>query len=225
MPSFSPIIFLTPAPPFPYSLPFILALLLLLLIIMVLEMSRDRHDHGCAADEPQRSTMAIEETEDSKEVKNVYAVKEQPLGSTRHIRIVGIGAGASGLNMIRTLRLNLTDYELVVYEKNADVGGTWFENRYPGCRCDIPSHSYQFSWKPKHDWSNFFASAYEISAYLRQVCDDEGMRDTIKTSHQIVSARWIEGDAAWKLRVRNLETGREFGDYANYLLDASGILK
>jgi len=183
---------------------------------MVLEMSRDRHDHGCAAGEPQRPIMAP---------KNVYSVKEQPLGSTRHIRIVGIGAGASGLNMIRTLRLNLTDYELVVYEKNADVGGTWFENRYPGCRCDIPSHNYQFSWKPKHDWTNFFAPAEEIGEYLRQVCDDEGMRETIKTSHKIVSTRWNERDGIWNLIVRDLETGTEFADYATYLLDGTGILK
>ncbi|KAK1754921.1 putative sterigmatocystin biosynthesis monooxygenase stcW [Echria macrotheca] len=178
-------------------------------------MSRDRHDHGCAAGEPPRSTMAA---------KNVYTVKEQPLGTARHIRIVGIGAGASGLNMIRTLRLNLTNFELVVYEKNTDVGGTWFENRYPGCRCDIPSHNYQFSWKPKHDWSNFFAPAEEISDYLRQVCEDEGMRNVIKTSHQVVSARWSESEGVWNLRVRDLETGEEFSDYANFLLDGSGIL-
>lgn len=188
----------------------------LLLFIMVVEMSRDRHDHGCAADEPQRFTMPL---------KHTYTVQEKPLGSTRHIRIVGVGAGASGLNMIRTLRLNLTDYELVVYEKNADVGGTWLENRYPGCRCDVPSHNYQFSWKPKHDWSNFHAPAEEIGEYLRQVCDDEGMRDTIKTSHQIVSAVWNEKAGQWNLVVRDLETGVEFTDYANFLVDATGVLK
>ncbi|KAK0655773.1 hypothetical protein B0T16DRAFT_424483 [Cercophora newfieldiana] len=153
-----------------------------------------------------------------------YSVKEQPLGSTRHIRIVGIGAGASGLNMIRTLRLNLTDYELVVYEKNHDVGGTWFENRYPGCRCDIPSHNYQFSWKPKHDWTNFHAPAEEINDYLRQVCDDEGMREAIKTSHEVVSARWNERDGIWNLIIRDLGTGIEFDDHANFLLDGTGIL-
>jgi cation diffusion facilitator CzcD-associated flavoprotein CzcO len=184
---------------------------------MVLEMSRDRFDHGCsAAGEPQRPTMIP---------KQAYTIKEQPLGSSRHIRIVGIGAGASGLNMIRTLRMNLTDFELVVYEKNADVGGTWFENRYPGCRCDIPSHNYQFSWKPKHDWSNFFAPAEEIGDYLHQVCDDEDMRGIVKTSHQVVSARWNEKDGIWDLTVRNSETGEEFGDHANFLLDGTGILK
>ncbi|KAJ4295958.1 hypothetical protein N0V88_004660 [Collariella sp. IMI 366227] len=76
---------------------------------------------------------------------------------------------APSLNLLRTLRLNLTNYEAVIYEKNTDVGGTWLENRYPGCRCDIPSHSYQFSWRPKHDWTNLHAGADEIGAYLCQV--------------------------------------------------------
>src|SRR5690349_19490321 len=77
-----------------------------------------------------------------------YQVLKQPLGTTHHVRIVTMGAGMSGINMIRTLRLHLTDYEHVVYEKNPQIGGTWFENRYPGCKCDVPSHNYQFSWRP-----------------------------------------------------------------------------
>lgn len=156
---------------------------------------------------------------------SAYKINEQPLGSGRHVRIVGIGAGASGINMIRTLRLNLSKYEVVVYEKNDDVGGTWHESRYPGCRCDVPSHSYQFSWRPNHEWSNFFSPAREIGGYLCRVCDEEGMRDSIKTRHRVVAATWNEGKGAWNLRVENLESGEVFDDYANFLLDGSGILK
>ncbi len=154
-----------------------------------------------------------------------YTVREQPLGSARHVRIVGVGAGASGLNLIRTLRLNLSDYEVTIYEKNADVGGTWLENRYPGCRCDVPSHSYQFSWRQKKDWTNFFAGAEEIGDYLCRVCDEEGMRDSIKTLHQVTSAQWNEKDGQWELAVKNLETGEQFSDYATFLVDGTGILK
>ena len=154
-----------------------------------------------------------------------YQIREQPLGSGKPIRIVGIGAGASGLNMIRTLRLNLSEYDLTIYEKNGDVGGTWFENRYPGCRCDVPSHSYQFSWKPNHDWSNFFSPASEIKDYLGRVCDEEGMRGSIKTSHSVTAAEWNEDGGVWKLRIFNLETSEEFDDYANFILDGTGILK
>lgn len=165
-------------------------------------------------------------TTDSPLPKAAYTVHEQPLGTARHIRIVGVGAGASGLNLLRTLRLNLDNYEAVLYEKNADVGGTWLENRYPGCRCDVPSHSYQFSWRQKRDWTNFFSGAEEIGAYLREVCDgEEGMRASVKTGHQVVSAVWGEKEGRWELVVRNLETGEEFGDYATFLVDGTGILK
>ncbi|KAK4145439.1 putative sterigmatocystin biosynthesis monooxygenase stcW [Dichotomopilus funicola] len=153
-----------------------------------------------------------------------YSIQEAPLGSARHVRVVCVGAGASGLSLIRALRLQLTDYEITVYEKNADVGGTWLVNRYPGCRCDVPSHSYQFSWKQKKDWSNFFSAAEEIGAYLCQVCEEEGMRESIKTLHQVVSARWDEKEGQWDLMVRNLETKEEFSDSATFLVDGTGIL-
>ncbi|KAI1412587.1 FAD/NAD(P)-binding domain-containing protein [Hypoxylon sp. FL1857] len=156
--------------------------------------------------------------------KAPYAIREEPLGTAKHVRIVGIGAGASGINMIRTLRRNMTNYEHVIYEKNEKVGGTWFENRYPGCRCDIPSHNYQFSWRPNPEWSNFFSPAPEIEEYLSRICEEERMMDTIKTRHQVVGAWWDENRGLWDLSIRNLETGDEFRDQANFLVDASGIL-
>lgn len=157
--------------------------------------------------------------------KAPYVVQEKPLGRTKHVRIVCIGAGASGLNMIRTLRRNLTDYELVVYEKNGGVGGTWFENQYPGCRCDVPSHNYQFSWRPNPEWSNFFSSAEEIHQYLCRVCEEENMGDTIKTRHQVIGAWWDEARGVWDLKVRDLASGKEIHDHANFVIDGSGILK
>ncbi|XDG06882.1 hypothetical protein ABKA04_006497 [Annulohypoxylon sp. FPYF3050] len=157
-------------------------------------------------------------------VKAPYTIRDEPLGTAKHVRIVGIGAGASGINMIRTLRRNLTNYEHVIYEKNEKVGGTWFENRYPGCRCDVPSHNYQFSWRPNHEWSNFFAPAPEIEQYLTRIVEEEHMADTIKTRHKVVGAWWDEGRGIWDISVQNLETGGEFRDQANFIVDASGIL-
>ncbi|KAG5655129.1 hypothetical protein KAF25_001902 [Fusarium avenaceum] len=126
-----------------------------------------------------------------------YEVLEQPLGSTRHI---------------------------TVYEKNPEVGGTWFENRYPGCKCDIPSHNYQFSWKRNPEWTSFFSPAPEIQSYLRGLCDDEDMRSVIKCEHQIVGAQWNEHKGTWDLKVLNNRTGEEFDDFCHFLLDSSGIL-
>lgn len=158
-------------------------------------------------------------------VHPVYTVVDQPLGTSRPTRIVCIGAGVSGINLLRTLRLNLTDYEAQIYEKNDQVGGTWFENRYPGCRCDIPSHCYQYSWRPNKEWSNFFAPAGEIGDYLCQVCKEENMMPSIKLQHRVTAALWDEPRGIWSLKVQDLQTGVEFDDEANFLINASGILK
>lgn len=154
-----------------------------------------------------------------------YQVLEQPLGTTQHVRIVTMGAGMSGINMIRTLRLHLTDYEHVVYEKNPQIGGTWFENRYPGCKCDVPSHNYQFSWRPNPEWSGFFSTAAEIQEYLCRVCEEEKMHEMIKLKHQVTGARWDEDDSIWRLKILNLEENIEFDDFCHFLLDSTGILK
>lgn len=158
---------------------------------------------------------------------NRHAIREAPLHAPRPIRIVGIGAGASGINMIRTLRQTLAGlpFEHVIYEKNSGVGGTWFENRYPGCRCDVPSHSYQFSWRANPEWSNMFAPAAEIEAYLCRICEEEGLMGCIRTSHRVVSAVWSEERSVWEMEIQRLETGEVFEEAADFLIDASGILK
>lgn len=154
-----------------------------------------------------------------------YNVSEKPLGTARHVRIVTIGAGASGINMIRTLREKLTDYEHVVYDKNPSIGGTWYENKYPGCMCDVPAHNYQFSWKHNPSWSAFLAGTDEIEKYLCKICEEENMGPSIKTSHRVTSAVWNEGKAIWELQVENLEDGKTFSDFCHFLLNATGILK
>ncbi|OLN88794.1 putative sterigmatocystin biosynthesis monooxygenase stcW 1 [Colletotrichum chlorophyti] len=177
------------------------------------QLSRHTDAHGSGSGQAARSNAA-------------YVVREAPFATPRPLRIVGIGAGASGINMIRTLRstLGASTFELLVYEKNENVGGTWFENRYPGCKCDVPSHNYQFSWRPNPAWSSFFASATEIEEYLCRVCDDENLRPYIKTSHQVVAASWSEARAVWELQIKNLKTGAGFVDYADFVIDATGIL-
>lgn len=157
--------------------------------------------------------------------KPPYTIQDVPLGTARKVRIIIIGAGASGLNAIRTFREHLTNFESIVYEKNPSVGGTWYENRYPGCKCDIPSHNYQFSWKPNHSWSSFFSPAKEIEEYLRRLCEDEHMKDEIKLEHEVVGAHWNEETALWKVTVKSIASGIVFDDHCDFLLNASGILK
>jgi len=154
-----------------------------------------------------------------------YTIKDAPIGTLRQVRIVTIGAGVSGINMIRTLRLHTSNFSHVVYEKNPEIGGTWFENRYPGCKCDIPSHNYQFSHTPNPAWSALSAGSEEIQKYLLHVCEVHDLKKDIKLSHSVVHAEWKEELGEWLLRVKNEITNEEFEDRCTFLLDASGILK
>jgi len=75
-------------------------------------------------------------------------IREEPYGTKKKMRIAMLGAGVSGLNFFKFAEDKLDNVEIICYEKNCDVGGTWLENRYPGCACDIPSVVYQFPWRP-----------------------------------------------------------------------------
>ncbi|KAJ5371774.1 hypothetical protein N7517_003780 [Penicillium concentricum] len=74
-----------------------------------------------------------------------YRVTEQPLFEKRRLRLICVGAGASGIQLAYKAERLLKNIDLQIYEKNSEIGGTWLENRYPGCTCDIPSHSYQLT--------------------------------------------------------------------------------
>jgi len=75
-------------------------------------------------------------------------IREENFGTKKRMRIAMLGAGISGINFFKFAEEKLENVDIVCYEKNRDVGGTWLENRYPGCACDIPSVVYQFPWRP-----------------------------------------------------------------------------
>ena len=83
-----------------------------------------------------------------------------------HHRIAIIGTGFSGLGMAIRLKQE-GERDFVLLERAGEVGGTWHVNTYPGCRCDVPSHLYSFSFAPNPEWSSTFSPQPEILAYLR----------------------------------------------------------
>ena len=66
-----------------------------------------------------------------------YRIREEPFGTKRKVRVVLMGAGASTVNFVKKAEESMQNLEMTVYEKNHDIGGTWLENRYPGCACDV----------------------------------------------------------------------------------------
>ncbi|MBI5615925.1 MAG: NAD(P)/FAD-dependent oxidoreductase [Gammaproteobacteria bacterium] len=118
-----------------------------------------------------------------------------------------VGAGFAGLGMaIRLKQAGRSDF--VVFERAARVGGTWRDNTYPGCACDVPSHLYSFSFAPNPEWTRSFAPWHEIEAYLERCTDRFDVRSHIRFETEIASARFDEAGALWELTTRGGETVR-----------------
>ncbi|KAH8805119.1 hypothetical protein F5884DRAFT_735997 [Xylogone sp. PMI_703] len=131
-----------------------------------------------------------------------YALSRVPMLTRRPIKIITAGAGFGGISLARAVNVGqLPGATLTVYEKDAGIGGTWWENRYPGCACDVPAHIYQFSWAPNPNWSAFFAPQKEIQNYFESVVDQHGLRPYIKLSHKVTEAKWIEERQVWQVKI------------------------
>lgn len=125
----------------------------------------------------------------------IKAKQPQP---TRVYDCVVIGAGISGIAAAyKMIQAGYTDF--LVFEKADRVGGTWRDNTYPGCGCDVPSALYSFSFAPSHAWSHLFAKQTEILAYLEQVTKQFNLYDKIKFQHELISAKWNEAQQQWVL--------------------------
>jgi len=116
-----------------------------------------------------------------------------------HSRILIIGTGFAGIGMAVRLKESGRD-DFVVLERASAVGGTWRDNTYPGCRCDVPSHLYSFSFAPNPEWSSTFSPQPEIEAYLNKVTDDFGVRPHIRFDHTVEDTAWDEGAGIWRVR-------------------------
>ena len=99
-----------------------------------------------------------------------------------------IGAGVSGLAM--AIKLQEAGIPFVIYEKNRSVGGTWFENAYPGCGVDTPNHFYSLSFEPNHDWPEHFSKRDQLWAYLERLADRYDIRRHIRFETEVTEARW-----------------------------------
>lgn len=114
-----------------------------------------------------------------------------------HARVAIVGAGFGGIGM--SIRLAEAGIEHVIFERATELGGTWRENRYPGCACDVPTPLYSYSFALNPDWSRLYAPQAEILEYLRRVATDYGVLPRIRFSHELCEAAWDEKPGHWVL--------------------------
>jgi cation diffusion facilitator CzcD-associated flavoprotein CzcO len=128
-----------------------------------------------------------------------------PFKQAADLDVAIIGAGFSGLCM--AIKLKESGYQsFKIFEKASDLGGTWRDNRYPGCACDVPSHLYSFSFEQNPDWSRSFSPQAEIWRYMKACAGKHGILPHMRFNAGVASALYDESAQLWRLRLKDGET-------------------
>ena len=139
----------------------------------------------------------------------------------RRLKVLVIGAGMSGL--LAGIRLSQAGIPFEIVDKNADVGGTWFENTYPGCRVDNANHMYSYSFEPSHHWPQHFSPQPVLLSYFRGIADKYDLRRHIRFETFVEEIAWDETRDVWRARLRARNGGVEYVE-ANAVISAVGQL-
>ncbi len=134
-------------------------------------------------------------------------------------QVLIIGAGVSGL--CAAINLQRAGIPFTILEKSETVGGTWWDNRYPGAGVDTPNHLYSYSFAP-YDWSMYFALRDELHAYLEHVAGQFGLRSQIRFATEVKSAVYDEAEQRWLVNVQKTGGSLEVLK-ANVVISAVGI--
>ncbi|KAI0181412.1 FAD/NAD(P)-binding domain-containing protein [Hypoxylon sp. FL1284] len=140
----------------------------------------------------------------------------------RQLRVAVVGAGISGVMAGILLPAKVPNIKLTIFDKNADVGGTWFENTYPGVRCDIPAHVYQTSFDPNVNWTEQFAQGPEIRSYWQGLARKYDVYQYLKLSQRVEELSWDEKRSLWNVKVHHLNTKETSTQEFDFVLTAIG---
>jgi len=116
------------------------------------------------------------------------------------IDVAIVGAGFGGLCAAIRLRESGVD-NVAILERSGEVGGTWRDNVYPGCACDVPSHMYSFSFEPNTRWTRPYPQQPEIQDYILRLTDTYRLRPLIRFHSDVRSMRWLADRSCWELAV------------------------
>jgi cation diffusion facilitator CzcD-associated flavoprotein CzcO len=119
-----------------------------------------------------------------------------------HHRVAVVGTGFSGLGMAIRLKEE-GEHDFVLLERAGDIGGTWRDNTYPGCRCDVPSHLYSFSFAPNPNWSSTFSPQSEILDYLKDCAERYNVMPHVRFHTELEAASWDDDEQLWRMETSN----------------------
>ncbi|KAL1976785.1 hypothetical protein VTN31DRAFT_3067 [Thermomyces dupontii] len=156
------------------------------------------------------------------QTKPKIEIEEHPIDQVRDVKVAVIGAGLAGVSAGVLLPAKLPGIDLTIYDKNADVGGTWFENTYPGVRCDIPAHAYQSCFDYNTDWTEEFAQGHEIREYWQKIARKYNVYDRLRLKQKIKKAEWLADEAKWELTIEDLNDGHVYQVKHDFVISAVG---
>jgi len=193
---------------------------------LALDLIGDYRDRGCPEPEPipaellhemmswlvveevpdEYVPMLMEEMElDGADARRVAAPED--VAARAEFPVVVIGCGQSGL--LAGIRLQEAGIPFTIVEKNAGVGGTWWENSYPGARVDVGNHFYCYSFEPSDQWTEFFAQQPELQSYFQNVMDKHRIGEHVRWETEVLGAVWDDDSATWSVRVRAADGSEE----------------
>jgi 4-hydroxyacetophenone monooxygenase len=147
--------------------------------------------------------------------------REIPASVREKFHVLIVGAGMAGI--LQALRLKEAGIPFTLVEKNDSVGGTWYENRYPGCRVDIANHFYSYSFEP-YAWSEYFSRRDELLAYFRNFVKRHGLEAHIRYNTEMTAAHYDEKTATWEVDLKSNGGGAPRKLRANAIISAVGQL-
>jgi len=133
-------------------------------------------------------------------------------------RVLVVGAGLTGL--LAAIKLSEAGYTFSVLEKNPEIGGTWYENTYPGCAVDTPSHFYSYSFELNPDWSHYTPAGPEFQQYLLRITDKYDLRRHIVFNTRVRGFTFDEAHKCWNVEIEDANGKRV--ERANAVLNAHG---
>ncbi|MEY4161123.1 MAG: hypothetical protein RLZZ136_1744 [Pseudomonadota bacterium] len=158
---------------------------------------------------------------DGKDAKTVQWRKEPSQAKLAKFKVLVIGAGFSGIAM--GAKLQEAGYDYTIVEKNDNVGGTWYENTYPGIAVDTPNHFYSYSFRMEPNWDHYFARGDEIQSYIETCYAEMGIADHVRFEQEVISAIWDKTKSVWTVKIRNKD-GSTYEEYYNAVISAAGLL-
>ncbi|KXJ89592.1 4-hydroxyacetophenone monooxygenase [Microdochium bolleyi] len=188
--------------------------------------------HGPVKEAVATTTIAVSDEQDiSKSPESrrsavypapTFALLDRHIDEPRELKVAVIGAGLAGITAGILLPAKVPGIQLTIFEKNSDVGGVWYENVYPGVRCDVPAHVYQSSVEGNPQWSEKFAQGAEIREYWQALARKHKVYEHLRLSHEVKELQWAQDTGKWNVEVEELTTNERSVEKFDFVLTAIG---